>query len=233
MKNNLKLVLLLAFVISSCSNDDDSSAEAKPMELNFDFKTDLEGWQGDFADYPVGEETFYELDVAQSKLPEPLDQDQNAINQVGNNHSDDLFMFLKRKVTGLQSGQLYNATFQIEFATNAASNSFGVGGSPGSSVYIKAGATQMEPKKEVDSMSHYRMNIDKGNQAEEGENMINLGDFSNGLEENIYALKTLKNEIPFPVTADENGEIWLIVGTDSGFEATTSIYYNKIFIVLE
>lgn len=147
MKNNLKLVVLLALVISSCSNDDDSSAEAKPIELNFDFKTDLEGWQGDFADYPVGEETFYELDVAHSKLPEPLDQNQNTIKQVGNNHSDDLFMFLKRKVTGLQPDQQYDVTFAIEFATDAPSNSFGVGGSPGSSVYIKAGATQMEPKK--------------------------------------------------------------------------------------
>lgn len=77
------------------------------------------------------------------------------------------------------------------------------------------------------------MNIDKGNQASDGENMINLGDFSNGLEENKYVLKTLKNETPFSVTADENGELWLIVGTDSGFESTTRIYYNKISIVLE
>lgn len=147
MRNNLKLVLLLALVISSCSNDDDDASGVKPVELNFDFRTDLEGWQGDFADYPVGEETFYELDVTYSKLPEPLDQDQNAIKQVGNNHSDDLFMFLKRKVTGLQPGQQYDVTFAIEFATDAADNSFGVGGSPGSSVYIKAGATQMEPKR--------------------------------------------------------------------------------------
>jgi hypothetical protein len=233
MKNNLKLVLLIALISSGCSSDDDASAEAKPIELNFDFKTDLESWQGDFADYPVGEETFYELDVAFSKLPETLDEDQNAIKQTGNNHSDDLFMFLKRKVTGLQPGQPYAVTFTIEFATNAADNSFGVGGSPGSSVFIKAGATQIEPKKEVDSLAHYRMNIDKGNQASEGKNMINLGDFSNGLEEDKYALKSLKNEKPFNVTADENGEIWLVVGTDSGFEAPTTIYYNKISIVLE
>ena len=59
------------------------------------------------------------------------------------------------------------------------------------------------------------MNIDKGNQASEGEDMINLGTLANpnidldtfkGIE---YALMTLDNQgITFSVTTDSNGDVW-------------------------
>ncbi|MCD4693477.1 MAG: T9SS type A sorting domain-containing protein, partial [Calditrichales bacterium] len=38
---------------------------------------------------------------------------------------------------------------------------------------------------------------------------------------------------PFPITTDAGGEVWLIIGTDSGFEATTTLYYNKIDVTFE
>ncbi|MDT0676596.1 hypothetical protein [Autumnicola musiva] len=226
MNKNIYLLLMI-LLFSGCSDGDTGN---DPLQKSFNFNTGVEEWQADFADYPEGEESFYELEYAYAALPSPLDQDDHAIKQSGNNHSDDLFMFIKRKITGLKPNSNYDITFTLEFATNAPDNSFGVGGSPGSSVYIKAGASQVEPVKELDDNGIYRMNIDKGNQAEEGEDMINLGDFSNGLEEDVYALKTLSNQDPFVMKSDENGEIWVIVGTDSGFEAATTIYYNNILI---
>ena len=36
----------------------------------------------------------------------------------GNNQSDDLFMFFKRRVTGLQPNGRYRVTFALEFVTN-------------------------------------------------------------------------------------------------------------------
>ncbi len=45
----------------------------------------------------------------------------------------------------------------------------GIGGSPGESVYVKAGATTEEPLIIEDSDGWLRMNIDKGNQAGEGQ----------------------------------------------------------------
>lgn len=230
MKKNVRLFLVMLVSLTGCSDDDDSVDTGGAMEVTYDFNAGLDGWEADFADYPVDEETFYELGYEHGPLPEPLDQDQNSLKQSGNNHSDDLFMFIKRKMTGLEPNRSYDLTFDLEFATNAPDNSFGVGGSPASSVYIKAGASQTQPSKEVDFEDIYRMNIDKGNQASEGEDMINLGDFSNGSEDATYALKALNNEDPFTVQSDENGELWVIIGTDSGFEATTTIYYNKISI---
>jgi hypothetical protein len=34
------------------------------------------------------------------------------------------------------------------------------------------------------------------------------------------------------VKANAQGEIWLVVGTDSGFEGKTTIYYNSIQAVI-
>ena len=158
----------------------------------------------------------------------PLNEDDNALMQTGNNHSDDLFMFIKKKVTGLEPNKTYSLAFTVEFATNAPEGSIGIGGSPASSVYIKAGASTAEPEKELDDDNYYRMNIDKGNQASGGANMLVLGDFSNGTENEIYTLVTLTSEESITVETDDMGEAWIILGTDSGFEATTTIYYTTI-----
>ena len=129
--------------------------------------------------------------------------------------------------------------FDVELASNSPAGMMGIGGSPGESVYIKAGAVPHEPEIITDSIDWLRMDIDKGNQASEGEDMINLGTFSNP---NIdaetqtgdeFALMRLDNQyVPFQVTSDKEGNIWVIIGSDSGFEGATAVYYNSINITL-
>lgn len=220
--------ILLAFMFG-CKEDPDSTFN--PITFSYEFKNDTEGWIAGFADYPVGEEEFYELSFEHSTLPSPLDDSNGAFKISGNNHSDDLFMFIKRKVSGLQSNTKYNVNMLVEFATNIPDGMFGVGGSPGESVYIKGGATTEEPQRFVDNLNWYRMTIDNANQSQSGEDMVLLGDFSNDTDKEEYVLKTVTNGKPFAVTSNENGEVWLIVGTDSGFEATTTIHYNRIEFV--
>ena len=138
-------------------------------------------------------------------------------------------MFVKKKITGLKPNTNYKIELEIEFATNAASGSFGVGGSPAENVYIKAGASTNEPMKVLDnSDNNYRMNIDKGNQSQDGTNMKLIGNFANGTDLFVYKLKSLSTTMPINVISNSNGELWVIIGTDSGFEATTTIYYNRI-----
>ena len=43
-----------------CSKDGDTPTQ-EPSELNYDFASDIQGWQGNFTDYPEGEETFMSL----------------------------------------------------------------------------------------------------------------------------------------------------------------------------
>lgn len=226
-------VLLLFF--TGCKEDNEVSP-TEPKEFTYNFGMNTEGWDGDFADYPNNPdvEDFYELEFSHSTLPHPLNTNEGALKQSGNNHSDDLFMFVKKKITGLKPNTNYDVKIEVEFATNVPNGSVGVGGSPGASVFIKAGASTNEPKKVLDnSDNHYRMNIDKGNQEQDGANMKLIGDFSNGTDLNKYKLKTLKTTNSIQVISNSNAELWVIVGTDSGFEATTTIYYNQITVKVE
>lgn len=36
---------------------------------------------------------------------------------------------------------------------------------------------------------------------------------------------------PFTVKMDSNGEVWIIIGTDSDFEGKQSIYYTRIKVM--
>jgi len=221
-------ILAGILVTAMVSCDENNGDQAVKIDFSYNFDQDTEGWTGDFADYPAGEAESYELTFEYSMLPSPLDQSEGALKLSGTNMSDDLFMFTKRKIEGLDPNTSYNVNFTVEFASDVPDNRVGVGGSPGESVWIKAGATPEEPLPLEDDMGYYRMNINKGGQSQGGSDMAVLGDFSNDTDQQVYTLKTVTNEQSFMVTSDSLGEVWIVVGTDSGFEATTTIYYNEI-----
>jgi hypothetical protein len=151
----------------------------------------------------------------------------------GNNHSDDLFMFVKKKITELKPGTEYTISFNVEFATNISAGLLGTGGSPGESVFLKAGAYHEEPDKRALN-GYYAMNLDKGNQSTRGDNMIVIGTISshNVYDANYYTVETRNNITAFTARSNQNGELWIIVGTDSGFEGVTTLYYTQITLVL-
>jgi hypothetical protein len=227
----LVMLILLSLALAGCA----TSYETE-YQFEFNFEDDEQGWVTGFADLPADyDPMIYELDSGWGELPSGLEG--NAIFLNGHNRSDDLFMFLKVVVEGLKPDTIYQAIFSIDLASNTPEGMMGIGGSPGESVFVKAGATTDEPEVITDSDGWLRMNIDKGNQASEGEDMINLGTIANpnidldtftGEE---YALMTLNNEgRHFEVLSDSQGKVWLIAGTDSGFEGPTKVYFDRISI---
>ena len=119
-------------------------------EFIYTFESNDEGWLTGFADLPADADTsIYELDSGFRQLPEGLDG--NGVLLQGHNRSDDLFMFLKKRVTGLRPDTGYDVTISLELAANVPAGSFGIGGSPGESVYVKAGASSVEPTVAEDS----------------------------------------------------------------------------------
>jgi heat shock protein HslJ len=217
--------------------DDELVVPPDGIDFTYTFDDDQESWIAGFSDLPADyEEEIYELDSEWRELPDDLDG--HAIYMQGHNRSDDLFMFLKREVDGLEPGANYGATFRLVLASNVPAGLSGVGGSPGESVYVKVGAATIEPIVEEEADGWLRMNIDKGNQAREGEDMINIGDLANPnlTPETAGAYELMEQNSSgrdFEVTADENGVVWFIVGTDSGFEGLTTLYYDTISVVLE
>jgi len=230
MRPRLATILLALAPILAC--DDPASTEGENGVFDFQFTTGTHGWTTGFADYPAGEEQRYQLAAGHEKLPAPLDQSRRGILLSGMNHSDDLFMFLKRQLTGLQPETEYDIEISVEFATNAAQGCVGVGGSEGESVVIKAGASAAEPDTVVDSNGMVRLNLDKGNQLEPGTNAIVLGNIANSSDDchnAPYELKTLDSgDQELTATTDKDGRLWLFVGSESGFEAKTTLYYTRI-----
>jgi len=226
------LLVVLAVFLTGCSTNYEQE-----YQFNDTFDEDHQGWITGFADLPADYDDQFMLDSGWGSLPSGLEG--NALFLSGNNHSDDLFMFIQKQFTGLKPNTTYEIQFDVELASNSPAGMMGIGGSPGESVYIKAGAVSHEPEIITDSINWLRMDIDKGNQASEGSDMINLGTYSNpniDAETQVgdeYALMRLDNQyIPFQATSDKDGNIWVIVGSDSGFEGKTAVYYNSISITL-
>jgi hypothetical protein len=137
-------------------------------------------------------------------------------------------MFIKHKITGLIPNSTYQLQVQVNFASNAPTNAVGVGGPPGEGVTMKAGATITEPNKIIIG-GDYRMNIDKGNQTIPGVDMDTIGHIGVSDTTTLFTLINRNNSTHlFTITTDANGEVWVCIGTDSGFEATTTLYYNQI-----
>lgn len=223
---------LLALALSlACSGDGAGPGDAD-LDLAWDFSADRQGWEPGFVDYPVGQESFYELAGDVRPLPPPL-AGRAGFLLSGNNHSDDLFMYLRRRVTGLEPGASYRVAFHVELATNAPAGCIGVGGAPGEGVRLKVGAATEEPTAVVEPASGwYRLSVDKANQGEEGSAVLELGDVAGTNRDCTaprYEMKTFDSGArALDVPASAAGEIWLFVGTESGFEATTSLYYTRI-----
>lgn len=220
----LSCISIILFFNLSCK--DKNRVHPDPVELAWDFNPGHEGWNGDFADYPVGGDSLYELLFEHDTLPLPLDQNQHALKLSGNNVNSDLFMFAKKRITSLDPNTVYYITFTVEFASNMPDIP------DGQLVHVAAGATTVEPIKVIGENNVYDMNIEKGSQGRNGNDMVVMGTFANDTGQPVYSLKTLENEQPFRGTTNEKGDLWIIVGIDSGYSSTTTIYINSVRVEL-
>jgi hypothetical protein len=222
------------------------------VSKTFDFRSGVQGWEAGFADHggtqydehgtPLTPEEFYGLQSGSSPLPPDLGTSANGFMLSGFNKSDDLFMFLKRPLgpaDGVRPGQDYRIEFEITFASSAGTGVDGVGGSPGESVYLKAGGVEVEPMPVVvDARGAVRMNVDKGEQSRGGPAASVASRISNGIHAGRtrfffpYLALTRGHVHETTVTADANGSLWLLIGTDSGFEARTTLYYRAVTVRL-
>jgi hypothetical protein len=210
-----------------------TSTKRNAITYLYTFENTDDGWVGDFADVPEDtSEADYNLRFEpQRPLPVLLGDDRSVPFTTGVNRSDDLFVFLKRSIDGLTPNTEYDVDFTVEFATRLPSGALGVGGSP-ESVYMKAGVTLVEPVPVVDeSDGHLRMNIDKANQSQSGPDMQVIGHAAKYESESIVTFQMKTNgtrDTPFSFTSDGSGAAWLVVGTDSGFESLTELYWSRI-----
>jgi hypothetical protein len=219
------------------------SGRQKPIILEYTFDEGTESWSEGFVDLPVNyEEDIYQLEFNHTDWPGGLGKTGKALMLSGNNASDDLFMYVRKQLgtaDGLEPNTTYLVRFEVDFATNAPSGGSGIGGSPGEGVIVKVGAAPVEPRPLIEDLGGtpcYRLSVDKGQQNDDGANAIRIGNIAklHSHDFTSYEIKALANQNePLEAMTDKDGNLWVFVGTDSGFEGKTTLYYTRIQVTLE
>jgi hypothetical protein len=241
-------VLLTLGVLAACGAGDGAATTTTTttgppgsIVITSDFRAGSDGWASDVSDF--SEATRPEDFLSQTgEAPPDFDARDGYFRLAASNRSDDLFMYMRRPLTmsdGLSANTSYEIGYEVEFLSDAPSGCAGIGGAPGESVWMKVGASPEEPVP-LGENGEFRLSVDKGGQSEGGEAAEVAGVIANGISCEIalqqnpapYVLVTLRHTLDDPVTSAADGSLWAFVGTDSGFEGRTSIYYDRIQIVL-
>ncbi|SFE38966.1 Copper amine oxidase N-terminal domain-containing protein [Paenibacillus algorifonticola] len=211
------------------------SSEMDKLTFRYHFDVSAEGWKGGFSDLPVDyNPDIYDLAYKRELIPLQDNTTNYGMKLSGHNRSDDLFMYMTKKVAGLKPNTAYQAKLRIGIYTNYENESFGIGGSPGASVYVKAGILDKEPApvelKQGNDL-YYRMNIDKGEQSEGGAEAAVVGNPIKA-EGSKAGYQLVYFDYSHTAMTNDKGELFLLVGTDSGFEGLTTLYYDDITLTL-
>lgn len=226
-------------LVAGCGGSDGGGDGSRSIALDFTAEDapDAHGWEAGFADYAPEQDAIMEFESGHEPLPDAPAGEGHGLLVGATNRSDDVFMYWTGPVQNLAPETSYSVRFTVEFATDSPAGCAGIGGPPGESVRVKSGITTVRPEaKLVDG--NWRMNIDKGNQSTGGTDAILIGNVANeesgcGVGERVWELKTLESDGAFVLNTDADGTAWLTVGTDSGFEGRTELYYTRIEAVLE
>ncbi|WP_337098559.1 copper amine oxidase N-terminal domain-containing protein [Paenibacillus sp. YIM B09110] len=209
--------------------------EAGVISESFHFNASDEGWQGGFADLPIDyDPAIYELLYAREVLPLKDNKTNYGLKLNGMNRSDDLFMYATKKITGLKPNATYDASLSFTLYTNQAGGMMGVGGAPGEAVSIKAGFVSQEPKivqEGEEGNVYYKVNVDKGNQSVEGADMKIVGNMVKP-DDAVEGFQPKPMKHSATLKANAAGELFVIIGSDSGYEGLTTLYLDDMNVVL-
>jgi hypothetical protein len=205
-------------------------------KYEYSFDNDNGGWEGGFADLPIDyNPAIYDLQYIRELLPITPNTNNYGMKLNSINRSDDLFMFMTKKIEDLKPNTEYNASLLLKMYTNQSGGMMGVGGAPGESVSIKVGILGKQPKiveGNGSSESNYLMNIDKGNQSTEGKDAKIVGNIVKPDSEQD-GFQPVSFNFNNKVTTNGNGELYVIIGSDSGYEGLTTLYFDDVKLTLK
>jgi hypothetical protein len=215
-----------------------SPLEAQSGRWEFDFSSSDHGFVAGFADYPSRDFDPALYDFVDDWRARPANLGgAPALFIGGSNRSDDLFMFWKKRITGLPPNTPVRLTMEIELASKYAAGLIGIGGPPGEGVVVKAGAVPIEPQPFIDPQTDnwWRMNLDKGNQSVGGADMTvvgHVGKPEDGTEDYVTLVRG-QHGAAMTATTAADGSLWLVFGSDSGFEGRSELYYSRLTVWID
>jgi hypothetical protein len=228
----LGIVFAVVLVLSSCALKDEANS---PIQADFfsafDFSDGLQGWAGDFANYPEGYEDSLELNFDYAEYPSSSGLNGRTIRISGKNPYRDLFYFIKRKVDGLSPNAQYVIEYDIHFLVDIVEDLDDVAGD----LYVKAGGLSTEPELflgeaggALDQKSQ-ELNMDIGAKPSlTGQDVITIGraEMPENRSSKLFNASSFGQQ--FIGTTNDQGEYWLIVGFDSSVSAHLAFYFSRI-----
>lgn len=244
-------VVISILLLSSCNSKDNKQSQntdsaigieptqkhSKPptqsitvLKVKADFENDDMEFVGGVADVPV-DHGDYNVVTEFAQIP---DIESRGYKLSGNNHSDDMFLYTYLEIDAMPN-TMYRADLAFDFATSIPAGMMGVGGSPGASIYVKAGVIDQMPQVLVDDTlleAYLRMNIDHGSQSNSGTDMKVVGNAEKPEDQTDDRFILKPFEYSTEVIAGTDGKLYLIIGLDSGFEGIMEFYIDNINLTL-
>lgn len=116
MKRIIIYLLALTTIFSlSCQKSDNPPNPSNGILFNDSFAANTNGCEGEYIDYGTPQDSLIKFEYV--GLPKPLNETQKALRLYGENRSDDLFMFISKKLTNLSPDSTYNLLFEVELAS--------------------------------------------------------------------------------------------------------------------
>jgi len=183
------------------------------------------------------DETHWRLQSGIFPLPDGLPGFGYLVQ--GTNHSDDLDMYLVRRFgpdQGFRPNSNYKVQVTVDLAGDAPRNAIGIGGDPELHVQAVLATGFVPTRFKVDSEDWVRhlMPLESFPRT-----LVATNGVCDASEEATTDRCDLQSRIPFElkkgkpssvlqVRTDSSGRFWLMVGSHSGFEGFTGIYYTRI-----
>ena len=235
MKRLLTATIACACVLSllaGCSTNHAENPNGKKISFHADFDEDTQGFEAVFADYSIDSDGLekYEMESRYAEIP-VVGEESYGLYIASHNRSDDMFMGYMKELSGFEANTEYTFDISFKIATNVEGGLIGIGGSPGEAVFVKAGLARECPTiGTADDGVERFINIDIGNQSQGGNDVVVVGDMAkpDGAGEG-FVFKEMN--VGCTVTTNGDGCLYLIIGTDSGFEGFTEYYLDDITIL--
>jgi|GEM_PF-1747996 len=236
----LFFVCMVLLIYSCLSDTDDIVPDGSKPEfvLTYDFSSGKGDWQTGFSEYPLSAADTLQIEAEMVSSIGALGGDSllrlSAIDPVA-----DIFPFIKLKVTGLTPSTEFNVLVETEFAA-VNLDPIGTTYEGDQEVHLKAGVFENEPllipaNDSIDvGYSYEVLDIDKGNGVDVGNDMALLGTVVMP-SPNVFSqlIRGINTGSQLSGTSDADGNMWLLIGTDSETQMHQAFYYSRVAVLYE
>jgi len=197
------------------------------VNCSWNFSNGTQGWLPGYSDYKLrtkGLDRIAEL----RRLPEEVSAPEGHLGYYlqANNHSGDLFLYLKRQVgptEGLQPNRAYLAHIHVQAVCQS------------KEIFLRAGVTWEEPSTTLIG-DYAAFNLNKGRGPIGGVDLRLMSDeqtqdAARPVGDQFHLLSRSVHQ-PAPVRTDQEGTLWITVGSDSASDGLVGIYQYTVGIAL-